>query len=291
MPGGILKRERAQQGQAVHLEARPALGQAFEPMLPGGSGNLEVELAAPTPVRAVPVRQTVMEQAQQEALSAAEQIRAEAEQMAAEIAGQAAQEASEIIERTTEEISLMRQAAEEELAARRAQLEQQVRAELSTEYQERYLKALQALESAAAKIQKSQAEYLAALETPAFELVLGIARQVLSRELGDAALSLPALIAQAFHLLKPQQPLTVRVGPVTFQQLSESELFAHALTSAGVRLERVELEIDSALGEGQFRAESAGSYIDCDLPALLSELTAHLSAQAQLGTDAAGAAE
>ena len=209
--------------------------------------------------------------------------------MAAEIADQAAQEASEIKERTTEEINRMRAEAEEELAARRAMLEQQVRSELTKEYQERYLKSLQALEGAATEIKRNQEQYLTAMESPAFELVLGIARQVLGRELSDAARSLPALIAQAFHLLKPQQALTVRVAPATFQQLTDSELFTEALASAGVRLERVELEIDPALGEGQFHAESAGSYIECDLPALLEEVTEHLQTQARLEAEGGGA--
>jgi flagellar biosynthesis/type III secretory pathway protein FliH len=286
MPGGILKKEWARQGQDVHVEARRTL----DTPLGGGAPLVPSALEeAPPPAPRHAAKPALHEIVQREAMSAAEQIRSDAEQMAAEIAEQAVQEATVIRERTVEEVSQMRQAAEEEIAARRAILEQQVRTELSKEYQERYVKALQALEGAAAEIHKRQAEYLVGLELPAFELVLGIARQVLGRELADAARSLPALIAQAFHLLQPQNPLAVRVSPVTFQQLTASELFAQTLAKAGVRLERIELEIDTSLADGQFRAESAGSHIDCDLPALLDELAAHLGAQAALNAGGEGA--
>jgi flagellar biosynthesis/type III secretory pathway protein FliH len=264
----------------VQLGARPAPGQL-------DAAGPATAAAAPAPPRPA-VRPLYQEQVRRDAQSAAEQIKAEAQQQAAELVAQAAQAAEALRNQAEEEAAQLLQAAEDSVAQREAQLEQRIRQQLAQEFQERYLKSLQALEGAAADLDKRQEEYLEAIEQPAFELVLAVARQVLGRELADPAGSLPALIAQAFQLLRPQQPLQVFVSPATFQSLAESELFADALARGGVRPERIELEIDSALGEGQFRAESAGSYIACDLPALMEELSAHLRRQAALNLGLAG---
>ena len=276
MPGGIFKKGSAQEAQAVQLGS-PGATQT-EP--PGGVGQPEQADAPAAPRPAV--RPPTQDYVRREAQSAAARIKAEAEEHAAELIAQAAEAAEALKSKAEVDAARKLESAESAIAQREEQLRQQIRSELNKEYQERYLKALQALEGAAAEIAAHQAEYLAAIEQPAFELVLAIARQALGRELADAQRSLPALIARAFQLLQPQQPLTVFVGPAAFQQLSDSALFADALTQAGVRPERIELEIDSALGEGQFRAESGGSSVVCDLPALLDEITGHLSSQARL---------
>jgi flagellar biosynthesis/type III secretory pathway protein FliH len=300
MPGGIFKGSRATQGEAVQVEARllelkrqlappggeEGLDEEFQPggivdesVLEGESGADQADALRQEATRA----RTEQAEAHQKqhAQSEAERILEEAEQMATDIAGQAQQEASEIKERTVEEVEQLKRQAQEEIDARKARLEQEVRAELTAEYKQRFAAAVQSLEGLASTLQRQQADYLKSIEQPAFELVCELSRELLGAEISNAERVLPQLIARAFRLLRPERALTVYISPAVFQQLGESDLFASALSEQGLRLEKVELEIDESLSDGQFRAETAGSYVACDLPATVGEVIDELKLRAQ----------
>lgn len=299
MPGGIFKGNKATQGEAVQVEARllelkrqlsPLGGdegeEDFEPggivdesVLGGESGSDQADALRQEATRARTEQAETHKK--QYAQSEAERILEEAEEMATDIAGQAQQQASEIKERTVEEVEQLKRQAQEEIDARKARLEQEVRAELTAEYKQRFAAAVQSLEGLASALQRQQADYLKSIEQPAFELVCELSRELLGTEIGNAGRVLPPLIARAFHLLRPERALTVYISPAVFQQLGESNLFASALSEQGLRLDKVELEIDESLADGQFRAESAGSYVACDLPATVNEVIDELKLRAE----------
>jgi flagellar biosynthesis/type III secretory pathway protein FliH len=210
------------------------------------------------------------------AQSAAEAIVAQAQDEAETILAGARAEAERLQEAARERSATETAAARAELAAQRAALAREVRAELETEYRQRYLAAVSALEGAAAELREKQEAYLRQIEQPALELVLAIARQLLGDELSQSPAFIARLIAQAFSLLKPQQVASAAVHPATFERLLADDLFASALAAAGVQPQRVELEIDELLDPDQFVLRVAGVSVEYDLGAGLAEMAAHL---------------
>lgn len=212
-----------------------------------------------------------------EAQTRAQEIISAATAQARQTLSTAQAQASQALSSGKSQSAALLEAAEQDIAARKNSLEREIRAELEAEYRERYLAAVTALEGAAADLRGQQDEYLAQLERPAFELVLAIARQLLGGELARAPQFIGRMIAQAFVLLKPEHVALVAVHPVTFQQLVMDDMLHDALKQAGIKPERVELEIEETLRPDQFSLRVSGMRLDYDLSATLDELLAHLA--------------
>jgi hypothetical protein len=212
-----------------------------------------------------------------EAQARAQEILSLAATQARQALSAAQAEASETLAAAAAQRAEMLDTAAAEIANRQDRMERETRSHLEAEFSERYLAAMTALEGAAADLRARQEEYLALIERPAFEMVLAIARQLLGAELSRAPQFIGQLIAQAFMMLKPEQVALVAVHPLTFQNLIMDDMLHDALNHAGIKPERVELEIDETLRPEQFSLRVSGMRLDYDLSSAIDEMLAHLS--------------
>lgn len=269
MSGKVLKAGQAQAGDAIILNARllPRLDAAgyiddadTEELEPGygvtGLGEDTPEIF--------------------EAKSQAQEILDLASAQANRIISAAEDEGSQILADAQEQAAALIQSTTTELDAKRAEMERSLHQQLSAQYSQRYLAAVTALEAAAQDLRAKQEEYLEQIEQPAFQLVLAIAKQLIGGELNRAPELLGAMVAQAFHLLKPEQVALVAVHPQTFECLAMDEMLNSALNQAGIKPERVELEIDETLRPDQFSLRLGGMRLDYDLSAAIAEMIEHL---------------
>lgn len=269
MSGKVLKAGQAQAGDAVVLSARLLARLDTEDYADGDNAtDIARGFGSPGQVEEDPELYEAKSQAQQIvdlALGQAHQTLSTAQAQARQTISDAQAQAAALIQST-----------QEELDAKREALEDSVRQQLCTEYSERYVAAVTALEAAASELYAKQAEYLGQIEQPAFQLVLAIARQLIGGELSRAPEFIGAMIAQAFHLLKPEQVAVVSVNPQTFQLLVVDEMLNVALSQAGIMSERVELAIDETLVPGQFSMRINGMHLDYDLQAAIDQMIEHL---------------
>ena len=259
----IVKKGEAAQGESIVVEARMPAAGSRETL--GERDDLlgaEEELGSPG--------------GESLALSEAEEIVASAESRAKEIIAAARAEAERVLAQAKADADAQRARTGSEIEARRESLERDVRAQVQGQYSGRYAEAVGALENAASDLRRRQEEYLASIERPAYELVLAIARQLLLAEPGRSPALIAGLIAHAFHLLKPEQVLMVHVSPTVFERLTTDELLASALTGAGIRWDKVDLEFDENLRNDQFIAEVNGASVSFDLESALARMADHL---------------
>lgn len=270
----VVKAGQAQAQQAVVLSARmPQLGPAGNGLGPDDEYFGDAGCAAAGQSALDPEAAQAQSQAQE--ILALASIQARQELHAAQL------EAGRLLAEAQAQCQTMLATAEADIAGRRERLEHETRAQLEAEYSARYLAAMLALEGAAADLRAQQEAYLAQLERPAFELVLAIARQLLGSELSRSPQFIGCMIARAFQLLQPEQVAIVAVNPLVFQQLAADGMLHQALSRAGIKPERIELEIDETLRPDQFSLRVSGMHLDYDLSSALEEMLAHLSQRAE----------
>jgi flagellar biosynthesis/type III secretory pathway protein FliH len=270
MSDRILKGEQAKKGDKVIVAAR---------QLTGRMSNSAVESKPENPGQEPEISADDYLLPSDRARSEAERIVADAEQMAQDIAAQAESEASRKREEIESEIEQLIDSTTRELETQRESIERETRQRIEAEYRERFQAALTALERAAAELRDKREQYLTEIEQPALRLVLEVARQLLSREISRAPEFIAELIVQALAILKPEQLVTVKLHPETYQLLTNDDLLVDILRTSGFSPKQIALAVDETLAPAQFRASVDGTAVEYDMAAALSQLIGQLEEQ------------
>jgi len=277
MSDRILKGEQAKKGDKVIVAARQLTGRKLS-----------------SAVDSVPVKTSQEPEINADdyvlpsdrARSEAERIVADAEQMAQDIAAQAESEASRKREEIESEIEQLIDSTTRELETQRESIERETHQRVEAEYRERFQAALTALERAAAELRDKREQYLAEIEQPALRLVLEVARQLLSREISRSPEFIAELIVQALAILKPEQLVTVKLHPETYQLLTSDDLLVDILRTSGFSPKQVALAVDESLAPAQFCASIDGTAVEYDMAAALSQLIGQLEEQSSCRPEA-----
>ncbi|MEZ5339745.1 MAG: FliH/SctL family protein [bacterium] len=208
----------------------------------------------------------------------ARELLSQAEAQATELMELARRDAQRILDEAREQAEALRARSEAEAEARLAQLEPQLRSTIDNEYRERHTAGLKALADAASALENGRSEMLAALELPAFELVLQIARRLLQSELERSPQYVLGLIRSGLGLLGEGRPISLRLNPALVHTVSEDPRLATLLSAGNSRTPLI-LEPDPQLAAQAFQLVTDSGEVAFDIDDSLQRLDELLARQ------------
>lgn len=182
--------------------------------------------------------------------------------------------ASRIIEAARQEAARLIESAQAGLELERSALEGRVRGEIEAAYRARFSAATEAFASAARQLAQRSDAALAALEEPALELVLAIARRLVQCEWERGPEALARIVAQALQSRQSRALASLALSPETLSALGGAEALAGALKEQGLPPGRIRLSEDPLIERSGLRLELPSSLLEFDLERALAEVEA-----------------
>ncbi|MCB1215828.1 hypothetical protein KDL44_00430 [bacterium] len=208
----------------------------------------------------------------------ARELLSQAETQATELMELARRDAQRILDEAREQADKLRTETGKELEERQARLEPQLRSTIESEYHERHAAGLKALADAASALESGRSEMLAALELPAFELVLQIVRKLLHSELDRSPHYVLGLIRSGLGLLGEGRPISLRLNPALVHTVKEDPRLATLLSAGNSRTPLI-LEPDPQLAAQAFQLVTDSGEVAFDIDDSLQRLDELLARQ------------